>query len=114
MICDRRFVNAIPKRVALHRAYGITGTKRQRPPAVAGDPGIEWVGDRAALPNPVYYVAVGAGLGWSLSPIEEFPPALVVIGQAAGVLSCCVWCINGCPRVLSDAQGRYPVSSEEF
>jgi heterodisulfide reductase subunit D len=106
-----RFVNAIPKRVALHEHNGITGTNDSVRRLLQAIPGIEWVEiEQLAEPG---YTCGGGSLGLVPLAQEDVHQHLLESAKAAGV-ELLVLVYHGCHRVLCDAQGRYPFEVKNF
>jgi Fe-S oxidoreductase len=106
-----RFVNAIPKRVALHEHNGITGTNDSVRRLLQAIPGLEWVEiEQLAEPG---YTCGGGSLGLVPLAQEDVHQRLLESAKAAGV-ELLVLVYHGCHRVLCDAQGRYPFEVKNF
>jgi Fe-S oxidoreductase len=106
-----RFVQAIPKRVAVHEHNGISGTNDNVRRLLQAIPGIELVEiEQLAEPG---YTCGGGSLGLVPLAQKDVHQHLLDSAQAAGV-ELLVLVYHGCHRVLCDAQGRYPFEVKNF
>jgi heterodisulfide reductase subunit D len=107
----RRFVKAIPKRVAVHEHNGIAGINDNVRQLLTAIPGIELV-DIEQLAEPGYTCG-GGSLGLVPLAQQDVHAHLLESAKAAGV-ELLVLVYHGCHRVLCDAQGRYPFEVKNF
>jgi Fe-S oxidoreductase len=107
----RRFVKAIPKRVALHEHNGIPGINDHVRQLLTAIPGLELV-DIEQLPE-LGYTCGGGSLGLVQLAQQDVHAHLLESAKAAGV-ELLVLVYHGCHRVLCDAQGRYPFAVKNF
>jgi Fe-S oxidoreductase len=107
----RRFVRAIPKRVAVHEHNGISGINHSVRSLLREIPGLELVEiEQLAEPG---YTCGGGSLGLVPLAQQDVHHHLLESAQAAGV-ELLVLVYHGCHRVLCDAQGRYPFEVKNF
>jgi heterodisulfide reductase subunit D len=106
-----RFVNAIPKRVALHEHNGIAGINDHVRSLLSAIPGLELVEiEQLAEPG---YTCGGGSLGLVPLAQQDVHQHLLESAKAAGV-EWLVLVYHGCHRVLCDAQGRVPFEVKNF
>lgn len=106
-----RFVQAIPRRIALHEHHGIAGINESVRNLLRAIPGIELI-DIEQLPE-LGYSCGGGSLGVVPLAQQEVHQRLLESAKAAGV-EWLVLVYHGCHRQLCDAQGRYPFAVKNF